>query len=129
MSTKNRLPLIIPENAVQIHNIIKECFTNQSLKVESINGTADHVHILFYTNGYLSIIETIENANKESELLINSIIYKAKSFQWDKEILLFSVSQSQIELVTNYISRQKEIHSRKLFLKEKEELMHAHNVN
>ncbi len=129
ISTQNKLPLILPDNEGEIYSILRECFKNQQCKVETINGMAEHLHILLSLESLSKTFELImEEVLQESKLLIDKEIYKAGSFSWEPIFAIFSVSQSQVSKVKEYIDNQKIIHKQKSFQKEWNELLKVHGI-
>lgn len=129
ISTQNKLPLILTEYEKNIFKILIDCFKNQQCKVESINGIPDHVHVLFLIQSPSNSLNTImQEVISESKLIINTHIYKAGSFMWRDFYTAFSVSQSQIKKVKEFIENQKNIHAEKTFLKEWNELIQLHQI-
>ena len=126
--THNKLPLILPDNESKIYSILSDCFSNQDTKVEKMNGTSEHIHIKLLLNPGKSLNEVVQNVMIESEQIINQELFKAGSFQWSKEYSAFSISESQLTKVSEYIDNQKEFHKQKLFQKEIEEFHRLHGI-
>ncbi len=126
--TTNKLPLINNENEVYITDLLKDCFSNQSCQVLAINPVKDHVHILFMGNPEKAMSEMIEQVYIESAILINEKYYKADSFKWENGYILFSVSESQVTKVQEYIQNQKEFHKEKSFTKELDDFLTIHGL-
>ncbi len=72
ISTVNRLPILLPENEKRIIQVVMECFRNQQFRVEAINGVKEHLHLLVQTSANTALADAIENALKESKILINT---------------------------------------------------------
>ena len=128
VSTGNKLPLINSDNEAFIYQLLHDCLANQQCTVMAINGSKEHVHLLFLYNPVKSIGEVIEQALEESIPLVNEKFFKASSFSWDKDIRLFSVSESQSSKVQEYIQNQKEFHKEKTFVKELDEFLKVYGL-
>jgi putative transposase len=124
----NKLPLILPDNEKKIYTIVQDCFKNQNCQLEAIEGTSDHIHILFQLNPGKSITEIIDEIISESKTLINNDLFPANSFGWNPAYAAFSVSESQVTKVTEYIKNQKEMHKQKSFQKELDEFLLVHGI-
>jgi REP element-mobilizing transposase RayT len=65
-STKDWQPLIKPEIETRIHYLIRNCLRDLECKVIEINGTKNHLHILFNQNPNKSVTEIIKNIKGNS---------------------------------------------------------------
>ncbi len=126
--TINRLPLILPEIEPKIYKIVTDEFINSNCKVELINGTADHIHILYVLNPEFSISKLTQQIQLESSKLINTECFNAGSFGWHIENLTLSVSESQIPKLIEYLKNQKEFHKGKSFQQENNEFKRLHGI-
>ena len=86
-------------------------------KVIAINGTENHIHILFNQNPKRSIADTIKSIKGNSSHWINQKNLLLTKFAWQVGYAVFLVSESQMKSVTQYICNQKE-HHKKLSFKE-----------
>ncbi len=123
--TKSRLPLIKPGFEQQLHIHIKEHLEKDlGCRVYSINGTEDHIHVLFLMNPKHPLLEIIKNIKGESSHWINRQSFMQEKFSWQLGYGAFSVSESRIKIAEKYIAKQKEHHKKtsyadevRLFLK------------
>lgn len=70
--TKDRMPLIKNLFEEKLHNHIKKLIeTDFKSKVEIINGTADHLHILFLQSPNYSVADIAKNVKGNSSHWIN----------------------------------------------------------
>ncbi len=93
-----------------------------------VDGVEDHVHILIN----LSRDTTLGNVIKETKRLSN-IWLKAQSndlhdFKWQRGYSCFSVSQSNLDSVVDYINRQAEHHTRMTYEDEVRNLLKKHGI-
>jgi REP element-mobilizing transposase RayT len=91
-------------------SIIKD---NQSIPI-IINGTEDHVHLLFVMSKNNSLADLTEEIKKHSSRWIKTRGPHYKSFAWQGGYAGFSVSQSIHEITKKYIANQKEHHKKTL---------------
>lgn len=127
-STKNRLPLINNEISNELLKFLSEELNNLGCMVDSANGTADHVHLLFLLNSEKCLSEIIELVKKNSAESINNKYFPSRSFAWDEELHAFSVSESQISKVEAHIQNQKEHHKKQTFSQEKNEFLRLNGL-
>lgn len=64
---------------------------------------------------------SVDNSINEQDLIL-------KKFAWQKGYAAYSVSESQLEKVFQYIKNQKHHHQKKTFEEEYEEIMKLHGV-
>lgn len=83
-----------------------------------INGTINHVHILFGLSPSISISDTVHELKRSSSLFINKNKLCTDRFSWQEGYGGFSYSRSQINDVYNYIANQEAHHKEKTFHQE-----------
>lgn len=117
--TKERLPLINSgyesKLYVQLKNILEVDF---NCRIKALNGTADHIHILFLQNQNHSISEIAKNVKGNSSHWINQNGFLKTKFAWQTGYGAFSVSESMVDNVKRYIDNQKEHHRKLSFAEE-----------
>ncbi len=117
--TKNRFPMINASFEKQLYSHIKNLLEKDfKSKVEIINGTADHIHILLLQNQNHSIAELTKNIKGNSSHWINQNNFIKGKFAWQTGYGAFSVSESMVGKVRNYIKNQKEHHRKISFAEE-----------
>lgn len=117
-STKNRMPLIHATIENKIHHFIREQLREQGCPVRIINGMSDHVHCLFLLNSQKSISEVIKQIKGSSSHFINENNFINEKFAWQTGYAAYSVSESVVEKVLQYIKNQKQHHHKKSFQSE-----------
>lgn len=126
--TKDRTSLIYNTFEKQLHLHIKEKLENElDCKVRIINGTEDHIHLLFLLSPGFNIKNIFQNIKGESSHWINQSSLIKNKFAWQTGYGAFSVSESMVKEVEKYIDNQKEHHTKmtyeeeiKLFIKKYE---------
>jgi putative transposase len=122
-ATKNRFPFISQFIEKEIFAFISEQFRNQGCPVRIINGMPDHVHCLYLLNPTKSISEIIKQVKGSSSSFINSNNLIQDAFDWQDGYASFSVSDSIMPKVYQYIKNQKKHHLIKSFEDEQKEMM------
>ena len=128
-STKNRQNVLLPEVRKQVYNYICGIIKNEEGYVYSIGGTSNHIHILFSTSSKVSISEMLKEIKGSSSRWINQNLSLQNKFQWQAGFGAFSVSQSQLGAVTQYINNQEEHHKKFSFKDEFRALLNKHNLS
>ena len=127
-ATKNRLPLIKPEAEHKIHAHMREQLIENGCPVRIINGMADHVHLLFLQNPKMAITDIVKQVKGNTSHWINEQNIIADKFAWQTGYAAYSVSESQLEKVFQYVKNQKEHHTKKTFMQEYDEFISAHGL-
>jgi REP element-mobilizing transposase RayT len=112
-STKHREPLISPEMQPELYKYLGAIFRAAKSSSLSIGGYTDHVHILFAlarTTPVASIVEEVKVAS--SRWLKTKGV---QNFHWQSGYGAFSIGQSNVLALQNYIARQHQHHQRLSF--------------
>ncbi|OGU76742.1 MAG: hypothetical protein A2V93_06645 [Ignavibacteria bacterium RBG_16_34_14] len=116
--TKDRTSLIKNTFEAQLHLHIKEKLERDlDCKVRIINGTEDHIHILFLLSPNFTLKDIFHNVKGESSHWVNQSDFIKYKFAWQTGYGAFSVSESKINEVEKYIANQKEHHKLILFVR------------
>ena len=109
--TKNDKPEIVPELEPTLHKHIKTQMEQDfDCRIRVINGTKDHLHILFLLNPNYSIADILKNIKGESSHWWNQNDFTEEKFAWQTGYGAFSVSESIVKNVELYIRNQKQHH-------------------
>jgi len=129
LGVKNRANLINENSENIIYNLIKTELINLNCYVEEINGTENHIHVLFLLNPKRTISEVFKQVKGSVSHKINSEnIIKAK-FSWQVGYGAFSVSESKLKEIKNYIQNQKQHHKKMTFQKEYNKFIKLYNLD
>ena len=126
--TKDRCPFMGDDHLKKIKYHLRECFDDQKCVVKAINGMEDHIHSLFLLNTNVSLKDIMMNVKGETSHWINENNFYKEKFQWQVGYGAFSVSESMLKKVENYVLKQKEHHQKMDFKTEWKLLMEKHNV-
>lgn len=127
-STKERLPLIQLTVERKIHQFINEQLREQGCPVRIINGMPDHIHCLFLLNPQKSIAEVVKQIKGSSSHYINQNNLIADKFAWQTGYAAYSVSESVVDKVFQYIKNQKQHHTKKTFQQEYDEFVKLYGL-
>ncbi len=117
-STKNRAELITPEVEPDLFAYIGGILNNNKSKLLAANGVSDHIHLLISLSKNLGLSELVGDIKRDSSVWIKKQDSQFRSFHWQDSYGGFSVGQSQINNVKNYIARQKIKHAKTDFKSE-----------
>ncbi len=123
-ATKDRTSLIKETFEAQLHTHIKEKLEKElDCKVRNINGTEDHIHILFLFSPNYSLKDIFQNIKGESSHWVNDNKLQNYKFEWQDEYIAVSIGHSQVNRVRDYIKNQEEHHRKKTFQEEYDEFI------
>lgn len=128
-ATKNRQELIDFSIEKRVYDYIREELIDLGCPVRIINGTPDHVHALFLLNPQKSITDIIKQIKGSSSHSINGENLMLEKFAWQTGFASFSVSESQLEVVYNYIKNQKQHHLKRNGQDEFDDFIKLHGLN
>jgi putative transposase len=127
-STKHREPWLTPDVRPRVHDYLGGIIRGERGAILEIGGIADHVHILFGWRTDEAISTLVRNLKANSSRWIHETFPGLSGFAWQEGYSIFTVSQSQVEKVRDYIRRQEEHHRLKPFREELLEFLRTHEV-
>jgi putative transposase len=114
--TKNRQPSLKLECEGELYNHIRDHLQHDfNCTIQSINGTSDHLHILFLLDPNYSVKDVFKNIKGESSHWLNSMGFLREPFSWQTGYGAFSVSDSEVKDIEAYITNQKQHHIKTSF--------------
>ena len=127
-ATKYRLPLVTLPLETLLYTQMKKEFAECGCVVKIINGMPDHVHCLFMMNAQKSPGDIIKQVKGGSSHWINQQNTLREKFAWQTGYAAYSVSESQLDKVFQYIKNQKLHHAKTTFLKEYKNFIELHKL-
>ena len=88
----------------------------------------DHLHLLVGWRTDETIANLLRNIKSRSSAWVHQTFSDAQSFHWQEGYSVFSVSQSQVAKVRQYIQTQPEHHRKQTFKEEYIEFLRAHEI-
>ncbi len=122
-ATKERSPMITTSIESKLYSFIHQQFNELRCPVRIINGMPDHIHCLFLLNPQKSISDVIKQIKGSSSHFINESNFIKEKFTWQTGFAAYSVSESVVEKVFNYIKNQKIHHETRSFEQEYNEFL------
>src|SRR5882724_214714 len=125
-STKERRPLITDGIRAGLHGYMAGILKNLESPALITNSVADHVHVLCQLSKNIAACKLIEEVKKSSSKRMkeNGVL----EFAWQSGYGVFSVSQSNVDAVHEYIQGQAEHHKRRDFKDEFREFCKRYDV-
>lgn len=126
--TKNHEPLLIREVRSALLTHICENTREKGIYVDMVNGHLDHVHCLLALNADMAIAQVMQLIKGESDFWANKNKLVKPKLEWAKEYYAFSVSESMVQKVREYIRSQEQHHARVTFKSEYENFLEMYHL-
>ena len=128
-STKNRVPFLRdPELRERLHSYVAGVLKDMGCEPILVNGVEDHIHILCNLSRTVTIADLVEEVKKGPSKWMKSQGAEYEDFFWQGGYGSFSVSESKVEQVREYIARQEEHHREVTFQEEFRAICRKHRV-
>lgn len=124
-STKDRRPLITPEFRDRLYEYIGGIVRGQGGVQLCLGGADDHVHILAKSKADVSVSKLLQAIKANSSKWANE---QGHTFEWQSGYAAFSVSESQVGPVRQYIANQETHHRKQSFKEELIALLVRHGI-
>jgi REP element-mobilizing transposase RayT len=128
-STKNREPFIKPIIEKELYPYMAKIVRALKSSSLAIDGTSDHLHILFSLSRVIKIADLVEEVKTESSKWIKTKGPEFKNFHWQNGYGAFSIGQSQVAILKRYIARQKVHHQRVTFQDEYRKFLKSYGID
>ena len=117
-STKGRAETLPKQHLSEVHSYISEILQSNHCPAVIVGGTANHVHILYVQAKTVSLSEVVRLVKTNSSKWIRQKNGPLVPFDWQDGYGAFSISQSHVEKVRQYIATQAEHHAKVDFMDE-----------
>lgn len=128
-AVKGRSLLISSNWSDELYKYISGIITHKNQKLMIINGIPNHVHLLIGTKPDCNLSDLVRDIKANSSKWINEKGFVVGKFEWQTGFGAFTVSQSGVSNVINYIKNQEVHHSKKTFREEYVEFLNDHNID
>jgi len=127
-STRKRIPHLIQDRRDEVFAYMGGILRAIDWESLQINGVADHVHVVFQIPASLSIAETIQKLKGNSAKWAHEKRMLHRTFAWQRGYAAFSVSESNVERVYQYVANQEAHHRRVSFQDELRAFLRQHRI-
>jgi putative transposase len=117
-STKQRRALIRAEFEKDLHAYLGGIIRQIGGAALCVNGTRDHVHLLVRVSANRSVADVARLIKTNSSRWVHGRWPEYHLFAWQTGYGAFTVSESGVEAVRDYISKQQEHHKVRSFQEE-----------
>ncbi len=109
-STKERRNLISAAIECELHAYLGGICRNRASPALAIGGTENHVHLLISLSKTIALSDLMMTLKKDSSKWIKTKGAVFRDFHWQDGYGAFSIGESQVRAVEDYIRGQKERH-------------------
>lgn len=127
-STKSRLPLISRELETDLNAYIGGIVRGEGGVLLEIGGMPDHVHLLAKFKPAVSVSDMLKHIKGNSSKWVNEERMQSRKFGWQDGYAAFTVSESQVGAVRNYIREQEQHHCGQSYQDEFRALLNRHGI-
>ena len=127
-STKYRQPLIHQTEEHELYSYLGGICNKLGCQVIKVGGYTDHIHILCMLSKKITLMKLLEELKSHSSKWIKTKGEAYTNFYWQDGYGAFSVNPGEVEIVINYITNQKEHHSKKTFQDEYKVFLKKYDV-
>jgi REP element-mobilizing transposase RayT len=128
-STKNREPTLADDWREELFRVLGGAANNLGCQSLLVGGVADHVHMLIALGRTIPIADAVGKIKSTSSSWVNQTHGLPSPFHWQAGYGAFSVSQSNVEAVREYIRRQPEHHARQSFQDELRDWLRCYEID
>lgn len=126
--TKNHEPVLIKEVRKELFTHIRDNARKMGIYLDMINGHLEHVHCLLALNADMTMAKVIQLLKGESAFWANKKKLIRPKLEWAIEYYSFSVSESMVPKVREYIKNQDGHHAKVTFKNETETFMDKYKL-
>ena len=101
---------------------------NLECQVLKVGGYTNHIHILCLLSKKITLAKLLAEVKANSSRWMKTKGEKYQNFYWQDGYGAFSVRQSEVQVVSNYIANQKEHHNKRSFKDEYRDVLKEHGV-
>ncbi|MES2790593.1 MAG: IS200/IS605 family transposase [Planctomycetota bacterium] len=128
-STKHRRTWLVDEGIrSELHKYLAQILATIDCPGITIGGVADHVHILCNLSRKITIMGLIEELKTASSKWLKTKGQDFQDFYWQGGYGAFSVSESKVPEVREYVDNQEQHHQRLTFQEEFRLLCERHKM-
>lgn len=113
----------------KVYDFLSSQLRELGCPVRIINGMPDHIHCLFLLSPQKTIAEVLKQIKGSSSHFINQSEFAPEKFAWQTGYAAYSVSESVVDKVYQYIKNQKVHHQKKTFQQEYEEFLNLYGLD
>jgi REP element-mobilizing transposase RayT len=127
-STKHRQPLIDVAIETELFKYLATACNSLGCPTHGIGAADDHIHLACSLSRTVAVSQLIQEIKQDSSKWIKSKGIEFADFAWQNGYGAFSIGQSQLADLRQYIANQREHHRRISFQDEFRELLRRYEI-
>ena len=127
-STKHRQVFIHDDIEEELFAYMGGICNRLGCTVLKVGGYRDHVHILCMLSTKIALMKLLEEVKSHSSKWIKTKGEALQGFYWQNGYGAFSVNPTDVEIVVNYIAKQREHHTKTSFKNEYRKFLKKYRV-
>lgn len=127
-STKNRHPFLAPDIQPEVNSYIAAVARAADCPAVRVESVQDHVHMVVALSRVVALSDLIKEIKTSSSRWIKGKGESFSDFQWQRGYGAFSVSQSALQSVLDYLAGQHEHHKVVGFQDEFRRFLEKHGI-
>jgi putative transposase len=127
-STKNRQPFLGEAIRDRLFAYLGGIARENKMTALEVGGVADHVHLLVSIPASLAVSKAVQLLKGGSSHWVKETFRDMIDFAWQDGYAAFTVSESQLDNVQEYIRSQPEHHRTKTFVEEYRAFLTRHRI-
>ncbi|MEE6127666.1 IS200/IS605 family transposase [Chryseobacterium arthrosphaerae] len=128
-STKYRNDFIDEEIEQELYSYIAVLCRDFEYRALQIGGTDNHIHILCRLSQKIPLMKLVQEVKAHSSKWIKTKGKKYENFFWQDGYGAFSVSEKDVQMITNYIKKQRQHHQKQDFKNELIGILEKHKMD
>ena len=117
-STKNRVPVLGPNNSSALHAYLATVTRNAGCECYRVGGVEDHVHLAIRLARTMTTANLVEELKTSSSKWLKTQSTELGDFAWQRGYGAFSVGPSDLDALRHYIDTQEAHHRTRTFQQE-----------
>ena len=107
--------MIAPAVEADLHSYLGGICRNRESPALAIGGTENHIHLLISLSKNIALSDLMMDVKKDSSKWVKEKGNEFRDFYWQDGYGAFSIGESQVGTVTEYIRVQKDRHKTQTF--------------
>ena len=125
---KTTSPRILDADVERLHEYVGGLINTTGCQAVRVGGVEDHIHAVCMLSREETVSHLVEEMMRNSSRWIKTLSPHYRAFAWQGGYAAFSVSQSVVEKVVDYVTNQKEHHQKMTFEEEYIKFLKLHNI-
>ncbi len=128
-AVKGRTNLISRKWKEELYKYITGIIRKKNQKLIAINGVNNHIHLLIGLKPDVNLSDIMRDVKANSSRFINENKYVSGKFEWQQGFGAFTLGQTQLPFIIEYINNQEEHHKTRTFREEYIDFLNHNDID